>query len=551
MTTATLRDNLITGLPARMLAPGRFTGAAIAAAFAIVAVGAAPAAGQSAYVPLDDVAYAYVDALIARGELRTLSALERPYTARDIMQALAIDGSRVVVHRGPRRAMAVRRSAVAPLRSADLRRLRAGLRRAVAKYDHPASDRTGFRAVASASLWATGETSGQRELMLADDLDPTVFAGGAARLLMAAGPVVGFSRTILENRLNSDPDFRGRTDRRVAGRVEDAYIAGQWRYAELFIGRVARNRGPWAMQGLLLSDAPFTYDHFFGRLGARRLNISTLLARLENHSEPDGNEVQRYLATHRLAGRWRGIEAAITESFVYTGVGRGFEPSLANPFAIYGLSWRNERMEGNLLVGGELAARTRLGLFSGELMIDDIQIDRCDEVCQEPSSFGLTLSAEGVPVPGGHRAFASYTRVSSLTYRTPASAERYSMFDVSLGRGFSDYDEWRVGADVVLLGAPLKAYLASRRQGSGDYRAAFPAPEEYATFPGFLEQPVARIRRVGLKGGFVTGAFDVRGDVGYNSVRAGDFVQFPTESGFEGRVRLSWNPGWARLRLAP
>lgn len=502
--------------------------------------------GQSAYVPLDDVAYAYVDALIARGQLWQLSALERPYTVRALTQALEADGVRARRRTGVRRA-GREQSHFSPA----VRGLRERLRRAVSKYDHSTRSRSLLRAEASASLWATGETSGQRELMLADDVDPAVYAGGAARLLMAAGPVVGFSRTILENRLNTDPDFRGRTDRRIAARVEDAYVAGQWRYAELFLGRVGRNRGPAQHQGLMLSGAPFTYDHVLGRLGTQRLNISTLLARLENQRREDGNEVQRYLATHRLAGRWRGIEAAIAESFVYSGVARGFEPSLANPFTIYGLSWRNEGMEGNLLVSGELAARTRLGLFSGELLIDDIQIDRCDEICEEPSSYGLTLSAEGVPLMAGQRAFASYTRVSSLTYRTPLPAERYSMFDVSLGRAFSDYDEWRVGADVVLGWVPLRAYFASRRQGSGDYRALFPEPADYATHPGIFEQPITHVRRVGLAGGAVAGDFDLRGDVGYNSVSAGGSMGFPTESGFEGRVRLSWNPRWARIRFAP
>lgn len=517
-------------------------GLALAVAIAVPSA----AAAQSAYVPLDDVAYLYVDALIARGHLRQLSVLERPYTVRAIGEALDADAVTARRRAGVRRMMFRR----AQFPSA-INRLRERLRHAVSKYAHSAPSRAMFRAEASASLWATGETSGQRELMLADDLDPSVFAGGAARLLMTAGPVVGFSRTILENRLNSDPDFRGRTDRRIAGRVEDAYVAGQWRYAELFFGRVGRNRGPAQHQGLMLSDAPFTYDHLLGRLGTQRLNISTMIARLDMQQREDGSEVQRYFATHRLAGRWRGIEAAVAESFVYSGVGRGFEPSLANPFTIYGLAWRNERIDGNLLASAELAARTRLGIFSGELLIDDLQIDRCDVVCEEPSSYGLTVSAEGLALPAGQRAFASYTRVAALTYRTPLPSERYSMMDVSLGRAFSDHDEWRIGADLVLGSAPIRAYFASRRQGSGDYRELFPDPADYAAQPGIFEQPIARVHRVGLSGGAVAGPFDIRGDIGYNSVSGAGAARFALESGFEGRVRLSWNPRWARIRFAP
>ncbi|HEX6251460.1 MAG TPA: hypothetical protein VFZ56_08505 [Gemmatimonadaceae bacterium] len=510
------------------------------------------AAAQSAYVPLDDVAYVYLDALIARGELRGLSVLERPYTVGLIRAAMAAD-SRWITRTRQRRTRSSRGTAVSD-RTAELR---SRLERAIGKYDFARRGRAPVRAELSASLWATGETSSQRELMLAND-NSGAFAGGAARFLIGAGPVVGFSRPILENRLNTDPDFRGRTDRRIAGRLEDGYVSGQWRFGELFFGRTARNWGPAPLQGLLLSSAPFTYDHLFGRLGNQRVNISLLLARLDDDSTATNERIQRHVATHRLSVRWRAIEAAIAESFVYTGVGRGFEPTLANPFSIYALTWRNEKPEGNLLLSGQLAARTRLGIFSGELLLDDIQIDRCDTLCEQPSSYGLTLTAEGVPFAFGQRAFASYTRVSALTYRNKNDADRYTAFDVSMGRGFSDYDEFRMGADVVALGVPLRPYFAHRRQGEGDYRVPFPPPAEYATQPGIFEGEVTRISRVAVSGGAVFGSLDVRGDVGYNSVDRSDAftpppgADFrPVESGFEGRVRVSWNPRWARIRFAP
>ena len=52
---------------------------------------AAPAFAQaqaSAYVPLDDIAYTYVDALMARGLFHELSTLERPFTERALRVAI-------------------------------------------------------------------------------------------------------------------------------------------------------------------------------------------------------------------------------------------------------------------------------------------------------------------------------------------------------------------------------------------------------------------------------------------------------------------------------
>ncbi|HEY4734341.1 MAG TPA: hypothetical protein VIH53_07310, partial [Gemmatimonadaceae bacterium] len=49
-------------------------------------------AQASAYVPLDDIAYTYVDALMARGALGELAVLERPFTQRAL--SASIDSAR-------------------------------------------------------------------------------------------------------------------------------------------------------------------------------------------------------------------------------------------------------------------------------------------------------------------------------------------------------------------------------------------------------------------------------------------------------------------------
>jgi hypothetical protein len=295
-------------------------------------------------------------------------------------------------------------------------------------------------------------------------------------------------------------------------------VAGQWRYGEIFFGRTVRNWGPAPLQGLMLGSAPYSYDHLFGRLGTPRLNVSLLLARLDDDSVGTLRETQRHFAAHRLSARWRWLEVALAESFVYAGVGRGFEPTLASPFTIYALTWRNDQQQGNLQGSASLAARTGAGIFSGELMLDDAQFDRCDVVCEQPASYGLTFTAEGVPFVAGQRAFASYTRVAALTYRNKTPAERYTAYGVSLGRAFSDYDEFRVGADLAFAGMPLRPYFSRRRQGEGDYRLReFPPPEEWPTQPGIFEGAVTNVSRFAVSGGAVVGPFDVTGDVGYNS----------------------------------
>ncbi|MGI8617545.1 MAG: hypothetical protein ACR2L6_00455, partial [Gemmatimonadaceae bacterium] len=428
----------------------------------------------------------------------------------------------------------------------------------------PARERTvgrdAFGARLSGAFYAVGQSSGRRELMLADEgnsFDP----GITGRLVLAGGPVVGMLRVIGDTRLNDDPEFAGRKDRDIGGRTEDGYVSAQWRYGELFVGRTARNWGPGVMPGLIIGNYAYSYDHLYGRFGTPRIHFASLFAKLDSDPLAGGRTSNRYLSAHRLAGRIGPLEIGINESILMSGEGRGLEIGMLNPLNIYALSWRNEKLDGNLMVGADAAIRTRrFGNWSAEVLIDDLQIDRCDAVCEEPSSYGLTVSAEGLPLRGSQRWFASYTRVSSLAYRTPLYAERYTSFDVGLGRGFSDYDEVRAGLDLAVLPrVPLRVYFAHRRQGAGDYRAAFPDTSEYRTTPGFLMDNVAEVQRFGISGGGALGrAFELTADVGFNRVShtmgpAGStqpvwFATAEDRSGFEGRVRLGWEPGWTLFR---
>jgi len=365
---------------------------------------------------------------------------------------------------------------------------------------------------------------------------------------MAGGPVVGFVRTLIDTRLNVDPEFAGRKDRKLAGRTEDGYVGGQWKYGELTFGRAGRNWGPPTVGGLMLSNYAYTYDHLYGVIGNDKIHWSTVVARLDDSIPPTGPQIERYFSIHRLAVRLGNWDLAGTESYVYSGVGRGFEPSLANPFNIYALSWRNEKRDGNLGLGGEASVRTeRFGNFAGQLFIDDLQIDHsCNPNCKQPSSYALTLAAEGLPLAGDQRWFASYTRVSNLAYRNKNPSETYESYGVGLARGFSDYDEIKAGLDLSVVPAtPLRLYVAHRRQGQGSYNVPFPLPADFATTPGMFSGVVMGVTRLALSGASKWRDFEVGGDVGVNHNTNDLHVVGATYTGFEGRVKVAIEPRWS------
>ncbi len=496
----------------------------------IVAFPAIAGAQASPYLPLDDVSYKYVDALMSRGFFRGLSSLERPYHVAAVRSALdsakALESGRVVRSYLDALSGTIARYELAP--SID-----------------SAGKRSSFSAKASFDFFATAQTSALRELMLADASD-AVKPGIGGYFVMGGGHLAASVRALLDNRLNEDPEFSGRKDRKIAGRLEDGYVSGQWQYAEAAFGRVGRSWGPTGLSGLQLGNDAYTYDHLFARMGTDRIHVSTVIARLDNYILSPGVESSRYFSTHRLGVRRGGFEMGLSESFLYSGVGRGLEFSLANPFNVYALSWRNEKTDGNLSFGGDAAWNTRWGTYSGQVLIDDIQIDRCKTVCREPSSYGYTLSAEGAPLFGDQKLFASYTRVSNLAYRTPNISERYSIYEVGLGRGWSDYDELRVGTDLALVPRiPLKLYVARRRQGEGDYRKLYPDTTTYSTTPGILDGIVWTTTRLGLSGATsVASQLHLTMDAGLNFSKNRFHSPGRDRTIFEGRVRAAWTPRW-------
>jgi hypothetical protein len=484
------------------------------------------------YVPIDDIAYNYVDALMSRGSLTELSALERPYTAGAIHAAAD--------------------SALARTPSKRMRGYLETLERSLLRYElrkpgEADSVALPFRAKATFDIYETGQTSARRELMLAD-INHSYTTGVAGYFVFGAGSLAGGVRAILDNRLNHDPDFHGKQDRSIAGRSEDGYVGGQWKYAQIALGRIGRNWGPRSLDGLQLSGAPYTYDHVYARFGTDRLHISSVVTKLENIVvNTQGDQASRYFSIHRLSYKKGRYEGALSEGFVYSGVGRSYEMSLVNPFNVFALSWRDEGLDGNLSMGFESSWNAgRFGTYGGHVYLDDFQLDKCDTTCNEPNSYAFSLTADGLPLAGDQRWFASYTRVTNLAYHTPNPAERYSIREIGLGRAYSDYDEARVGADLALLPrTPLKLYFAHRRQGEGDYRAEYPAVSQYANTPIFLSGVVWTVNRFGLSGAStITRDFQVVGDVGMNWVTNRRHVIGNDVTAFEGRVKVVWVPRW-------
>jgi hypothetical protein len=328
-----------------------------------------------------------------------------------------------------------------------------------------------------------------------------------AALSARFGPVAASVHPYLDSRLKYDPDYRGKKDRAVAGRVHEAYAALQTEYADVFFGLLDRNWGMPGLEGLAVSPSPYSYDHFGLRLGTARIRLDAVLAQLDNLPDATGAEAHRYYVAHRLYVQpVAPVAVALWEGTVVAGPGRGLDQWFANVFNLGLLAQYDQGSSANHQLGVDVrVAPSGWPVFYGSFMLDDVQVDREGAGDNEPTSYGLFVGADG-PAPARGRWRATYTRVSNLAYRTPNPAETVMRRDVGLARNFADYDQLTLqGEWLVMPGVLIRPEATFLRQGQGDMRLPYPPVEEYAQTPTIFAGVVERTMRAAVSGDIAFG----------------------------------------------
>ncbi|HEY9014589.1 MAG TPA: hypothetical protein VIM84_05965, partial [Gemmatimonadales bacterium] len=197
----------------------------LATALAGVSAPARAMAQGSPYISLDDSRLPLLEHLIARGEVEDPSPLVRPFRRKDAARVLA-----------------AAESTASPSHKVLIEKLRQG-------FEDPSGNPWSIRVRGGGQAF----THARRELLHPEGPDGArPYAEAAAALTL--GNLVLVTRPTVEPRLTDDPDWLGRRDVKVAGRVAEAYISGQFKYAQLFYGLLDRNWGPVGLSGIPLSN---------------------------------------------------------------------------------------------------------------------------------------------------------------------------------------------------------------------------------------------------------------------------------------------------------
>ncbi len=305
--------------------------------------------------------------------------------------------------------------------------------------------------------------------------------------------------------------------------------------------RLDRNWGPSGVQGLLLSDNPYGLDHLAITLGTTRLQLQAIATQLDDSTDSTGALVHRYMVQHRLWLRpsddW---SFALWEGSVLSGAGREFEPWYLNVMNVGYIEQLNTGTNVNNFAGFDFERRGDVTVF-GQLMLDDIQVDRKSAADKKPISYALTAGAQG-RVGGGTAWTLFYTRVSNLVYRNEDNLQVPLYHLLGTGRNFADYDQVTFTLGLLpragLLVAPELTLL---RQGEGDPRLPHPLISAYPTTATFLQGVVERTLRVALSGSYAPGVrFGLRFDAGMHRINNYLHLTGQTRTKFVGSVAVSY-----------
>jgi hypothetical protein len=286
--------------------------------------------------------------------------------------------------------------------------------------------------------------------------NPSVLADGYFKI----SDLIGVVKLNASKALLADKDFHGDKGEWVSAYIVDAYtLYSPNESLSLFSGRLSRNLGIPNEYGLLLSNNPYSYDHFGLSAHSKWLQYSWFTGRLNDMHGVDiqgitiplGEKslVQRYLAWQRLDLRFGNkLQIGIAEATIYGGPGQSFVAAYINPLNFYYLSQRNQhvQMNGSWQINAFYYFPRKIGLYL-DFYIDDFIINNdqgVDDRSKHPDRLAFMTKAV-IPDITRYLNLVSlrYVRVQNETYVSFRNYENWIFFNKSLGFPFRSFEGLR------------------------------------------------------------------------------------------------------------
>ena len=315
--------------------------------------------------------------------------------------------------------------------------------------------------------YGSGEISGQLDLGDEVRYHNTVFNRYRVRgsIHFAHENITLANRTAVNQDFKHDPQYAGdlsESGHWLYGRVNEAYINLNFGGFNGFLGRVQRNWGPIGSKSLMLSDNPYTYDHFLFSYTWKILKISLIFGRLEDLDAWEQQNAEqapvfiknarKYFTGHRLDLAFsERFQIGLTEMATYGGEDRDFEFAFLNPMNFYYGIQRNDQKQMNGMWSLDLFYKPwqQLTLY-GQFLIDDIIVNNdpgVDDRARYPDRLGIMASARtGDWLLEGLNLELTYNRIWNRTYQSKNTYENYHYRELGMGYPTASCEEAKIQA---------------------------------------------------------------------------------------------------------
>ena len=267
------------------------------------------------------------------------------------------------------------------------------------------------------------------------------------------------NHTVVDQDYKHDPEFAGdlsKADSWIYGRVNDAYININFKGIDIFLGKINRNWGPINSTSLILSNNPYSYDHFLFSYTYNKIKISVLFGQLEelsalNSAYPDSifHNTRKFLVGHRMdIGFSDKFQLALTEMATYGGPERDIELAFLNPMNFYYNIQRNDNRQMNGLWSLDIFYKPVPKLtFYGQFLLDDIIINNDPDVNDRdkyPDRLGTMFSVRTGNLIKGLNSDITYIRIWNRTYQSKYTWENYHYRGLSMGYPCASCEEYKI-----------------------------------------------------------------------------------------------------------
>ncbi|MCU0643710.1 MAG: capsule assembly Wzi family protein, partial [bacterium] len=365
----------------------------------------------------------------------------------------------------------------------------------------------------------------------------------------------------LDQALVDDPNYAGRKWNGLAAYTEQAYLRYSAPRFELTLGRDFLNWGSGRTGRLLFSDHAQPLDQLKINFNYKALSFTALAVDLDQWELSDSlvaeyriKKANRFLTSHRLTiNLFNTFYIGFTEALVYGGPHSSWELKYHNPLLYYhGELLNHGGYDGNGLLYLDFDCYPwRNWQFYGEILIDDFQLEKSEQVDLEPNQIGMIFGFRHAGIFGwqGSTIGLEYIRIANRTYNSWQEWEKFVHFNKTIGYELgNNFDRWNMIADWWLMnGLQLGLECDIIRKGEGSVLDPWDAPwENFTVAQGYHEAfPYGVIERstiftMKLKYHFARTAI-IESQISYRNITNFFHIPGKDHQGWSGMIKLHWH----------